>query len=66
MYQLPNGKFGIAYRKEQHQSFIKIKKVYIHVFQDRICTKPDCDPITGKKYVGLYLIEKLKLIGFID
>ena len=66
IYDLGDGRFGLAIHKEQHDSFLKINKVYLHVFTDRLCTKPETDPKTGKKYVTLKHISTIKPIGFSD
>ena len=58
-------KFGIAYNKEQHQSFINIKKVFVrHVLEDLI-TK-ETDPANGKNIVGLVAWDKCKMLGYVD
>lgn len=66
IYDLGKGRFGIAIHSEQHTDFKKFNKVYLHVFTDRMCTKPELDPVTGKKYVTLKHISQIKAIGFSD
>lgn len=60
------GHFGIVYRNEQHDSFISIKKMYVHIFLDRLCQFPALHPVNQKKLVTLISIDKVKQIGFTD
>lgn len=65
IYDLGNNRFGLAIHSEQAPEFSNYKKVYLHVFTDRLCTKPELDP-SGKKYVTLKNISQIKAIGFSD
>lgn len=66
IYELGKNRYGIAYQKEQHENFLQFNKVYLHVFVDKNCTKPEIDPKTGKKVVTLKNIITIKRIGFVD
>ena len=66
IYDIGNGRFGVAIHSEQHENFSKYNKVYLHVYTDRLCTKPELEPGTGKKYVTLKHISQIKQIGFAD
>lgn len=66
IYDLGAGRYGLAYNDEQHMEFRSYRKVYLHVFLDPLCTKPETDPATGKKYVTLKNIETIEFIGYSD
>lgn len=66
IYDLGEGRFGLAIHNEQHEAFTKYGKVYLHCFTDRLCTIPEVDPATGKKYVTLKQKQLIKAIGFSD
>lgn len=66
IYDLGNGRHGLAIHSEQAPEFKKYKKVYLHVFTDPLCTQPELDPKSGKKYVTLKNISQIKAIGFSD
>lgn len=66
IYDLGEGRYGIAYNDEQFEAFAKFKKVYLHVYTDRLCTIPELNPDNGKKYVTLKHISTIKQIGFCD
>lgn len=66
IYQTDKGEYGIAYHKEQHESFIKINKVYLHLYEDLDFSRPKIDPTTGKKVVALISVDRLKPIGCVD
>lgn len=66
IYDLGNKRYGIAYQKEQHENFLQFNKIYLHVFVDAECTKPEIDPKNGKKVVTLKNIITVKQIGFVD
>lgn len=58
-------KYGIAYNKEQEQSFINLKKVFVrHVLEDFFTREKD--PVNGKPISGLVAIEKCKVLGYVD
>jgi len=65
IFKTDDGKYAIAYQKEQHQSFANIRKMFVHLFEDELCMKPLTDE-SGKKIVSLKSIDKLKQIGFVD
>lgn len=66
IYDLGNDRFGKAIHIEQHKEFTDFKKVYLHVFTDRLCTIAEKDPATGKDYVTLKHRSKIKAIGYCD
>ena len=66
IYDMGEGRFGFAPHSKQHKTFQDIKKVYLIVFTDRLCTKPELHPVTGKQYVTLKAVDKLVFIGFSD
>jgi hypothetical protein len=66
IYDLGEGRFGVAIHKEQVPAFKDFKKVYLHVYLDRDCSIPERNPTDGKKYVTLKHISKIKPIGFQD
>jgi len=66
IYDLGNNRYGLAIHSEQAREFSDYKKVYLHVFTDRLCTIPELDPKTGKKYVTLKNISTIKAIGYSD
>lgn len=66
IYDLGEGRYGLAIHSEQHEAFSNYNKVYMHVFLDRLCTVPEKDPKNGKNYVTLKHITKIKQIGFSD
>ena len=65
IYDLSNGRYGIAIHSEQEESFIKIKKVFLHIYTDRFCTVPELDP-AGRKVVTLKSKSLIKAIGYSD
>jgi hypothetical protein len=66
IFELPDGKFGLALNSEQTPAFSNFGKIYYHIFLDRNCIKPSTDPETGKKYIGVRHFKELKFIGFQD
>jgi hypothetical protein len=66
IYDLGDSRFGLAIHSEQHENFTRFNKVYLHIFTDRLCTIPQIDDVTGKKYVTLKHSSKIKAIGFAD
>lgn len=66
IYDLGNNRYGLAIHSEQAPEFKNCKKVYLHVFTDRLCTQSELDPKNGKKYVTLKNISQIKPIGFSD
>jgi hypothetical protein len=66
IYDLGGGRFGLALHREQQDAFKKSNRVYLHVFTDKECSQPELDPVTGKKYVTLKHLSKIKPIGFSD
>lgn len=40
IYQIPNGKYAIAYKSKQQQELLHNRKVILCVFEDELCTKP--------------------------
>lgn len=66
IYDLGENRWGVAYNKEQHENFTRFNRVYLHVFLDAECTKPEKDPGNGKDYVTLKHNTKIKPVGFID
>jgi len=66
IYDLQDGRFGLAINSEQHENFSRFNKVYLHIFNDRFCTDPQIDETTGKKYVTLKNASTIKPIGFSD
>lgn len=66
IYDLADGRFGLAIHSEQHEAFSRHNKVYLHIFTDTLCTVPQVDEVTGKKYVTLKHTSKVKAIGFSD
>lgn len=66
IYDLGEGRYGVALHKEQAPEFSKYKKVYLHVYLDRACIIPEKDPKDGRKYVTLKHISTIKQIGFQD
>lgn len=66
IYDLGDNRFGLAIHSEQHENFTRYSKVYLHIFKDRLCTNPEKDETTGKTYVTLKHVSKIKAIGFAD
>lgn len=66
IYDLGEGRYGVALNREQLPEFKDCKRVYLHVYLDKECTIPEKDPKNGKKYVTLKHITKIKKIGFQD
>lgn len=66
IYDLGEGRYGIARNTRQAKSFIEIGKVFLEVYLDRECTIPERDPKNGKRYVTLKHKTKIKQIGFVD
>lgn len=66
IYDLGNKRYGLAIYSEQDKSFIELKKVYLHVFTDRLCTVPELDPKNGKEIVTLKSRSLIKKIGYAD
>ena len=66
IYDLGNERYGLAIHSEQQENFKKFEKVLLHVFTDRLCTKPEIDPKNQKNYVTLKHIKQIKAIGFSD
>jgi hypothetical protein len=54
---------AIAYKDEQSPEFVKVKKVFIRLIDDRFQFKTD---EKGKKIVALKAETDLKIIGFTD
>lgn len=65
IYEMEGNRYGLAIHKEQNVSFQAIEKILVHVFTDRLCTKPELDA-AGKPKVILKHFSKLKQIGFSD
>lgn len=66
IYDLGDGRYGLAIHSEQHENFTRYSKVYLHIFNDQMCTDPQIEESSGKKYVTLKHISKIKPIGFSD
>lgn len=66
IYDLGENRYGVAIHSEQDPVFVKYKKVFLHVYMDRLCTVPELDPVTGKKYVTLKDLSTIKAIGYSD
>lgn len=64
IYDLGNERYGLAINSEQVKAFSQFNRVFLHVFLDSECTRPELDPQTGKKYVTLKHISKIKQISF--
>lgn len=65
VYDLGNGKFGIAYHEDQKNELIAKGKVLVHVFYDRLCTEQVMD-MYQKPYRTLKEAGKIKPIGRSD
>lgn len=65
IYELGNNRYGLAIHSEQNETFIKMKKVFVHVFTDIWCTIPELDS-TGKKISTLKSKSLIKAIGLSD
>jgi hypothetical protein len=66
IYQINKAEFGLALYHEQLDSFSKFDKVYVYLFEDRLCTRPKLHPENGKNIVALKHISVLKIVGFSD
>jgi len=66
IYDLGNDRYGLAIHAEQDESFIRMKKVYLHVFTDRLCTISELDLVNGKKIGTLKSKSLIKAIGYSD
>lgn len=64
IYDLGEGRYGLAIHSEQHRDFGE--RIYMHVFLDPLCTIPELDPKSGKKYVTLKHSTLIIQIGFSD
>jgi hypothetical protein len=65
IYDLGNGKYGIAYNSEQREEFFAAGKVYVQVFDDELCTQPVLDQ-HNRPYKTLKQIKLIKQIGYND
>jgi hypothetical protein len=65
IYDLGNGKYGIAYNKDQQNQFMEKGKVYVHVFYDPQCTEPVRDS-NKLPYKTLKAASQIKRIGLTD
>ena len=65
IYDLGNNRYGLAIHSEQDKSFARIKKVFLHVFTNKICNIPELDA-SGKKVVTLKNKSLIKAIGNSD
>lgn len=65
IYDLGNNRYGLAIHSEQHASFLKMKKVFVHVFKDRFCQEAELDEMC-KEVSTLKNISNIKAIGFSD
>lgn len=57
--------YAIGYHHEQRKEFLELKKVYIHLFKDSLCTIPKID----KNKQPLKVLKSktlLRPVGFID
>jgi hypothetical protein len=66
IYDIGEDRFGLAIYSEQQDRFALHKKVYLHVFKDRLCMIPEINPDTNKERAILKDISKIKAIGFAD
>lgn len=64
IYELKDGKFGLALNKDQVPSFYCYKRVFLRLFNDRSCQDPALHPENGKKLVTLKHISEIKHIGY--
>lgn len=58
------GKYAIARHKEQNESFRRLKKLSVHLYEDELCRKPIGH--TEKKIGSLIQAEFCEIIGMID
>jgi hypothetical protein len=66
IYDLGNGKYGLALYNDQKPAFTNYSKVFMKVYKDAQCTIPDIHPVSGKKFVSVKHVSELKQIGFSD
>lgn len=64
IYETDKGEFGLAIHEEQRKEFLRQNKLYLHIFQDRNCTKPKV--VNDKAHATLKDIDKLKMVGYSD
>ena len=66
IYDLGDGKYGLALNKDQKPEFKNYGKVFMRQFTDILCTIKHTDPATGKQYVTLKHITEIRQVGFQD
>lgn len=63
VYELGEGRYGIAFHNEQHEQIVSKGKALLHVFSDQLCINPELNE-SGQEKKILKDISKLKFIGF--
>lgn len=66
IYDIGNGKYGLALNKDQKPEFKRYGKVFLRQYQDIMCQIPDRDPETDKQFVTLKHINQIRQVGFVD
>lgn len=61
---LYKGIYCVAYRKQQIEHYIKQKRMFIHLFTDKECTKPLLNE-EQKKLCTIYFQKDMEKIGYL-
>jgi hypothetical protein len=65
IYMTDKGDYGLAIHKEQYPEIQQHNKVFVHLFEDSLCTRPKFAE-NGKELATLKDFKKLTRIGFSD
>lgn len=59
------GKFGVAYHREQTKEILALKKVLVHVFEDNTLSTPVLNE-KGEPVKILKAVDAVKPYGYVD
>lgn len=66
IYDLGDGRYGLALDKEQVPALKIHGKVFMRVYTDILCTIKRTEPETGRQYTSVKHITQLRQIGYQD
>ena len=66
IYDIGNGKYGLALNKDQHPQFKSYGKVFMRMYEDIMCTKECIDVKSGKKLISVKHINEIRQVGYQD
>lgn len=66
IYDIGNGKYGLALNKEQKPEYKTHGRIFMHVYEDILCTKEATDAESGKKLISVKHINEIRQVGYQD